>query len=306
MRVLHEVAIRGSISAAAEALSYTPSAVSQQLTTLEREIGVALVERGPRSITLTDAGRALSEHAEVVMRRLELAEAEILAIAGLQGGRLRLATFRSVGETLVADAMKEFCDRYPQVQVSLTEGEPEEYLHRIATGEFDLGMTFEYDLVPMPANDGLALTLIVEEAMDIVLPKDHPLAESEQVALDDLAQERWLGSTPRSSVHTFTMNICQAAGFEPQMMLETDDYHVLQALVASGAGVAFLPRLSARTQHPGVRVNPVGDRSPSRRIYAAHRVDGAKSPAVSEMVSVLRKQAGPDREPAPARSPAIA
>src|SRR3954467_9975428 len=102
LRVLRAVAVRGSIAAAAEMLDYTPSAVWQQLFTLEREIGIALLERGPRSVTLTDAGRALVEHAEVILQRLELAETEVLAIAGLEGGRLRMATFRSVGETLVA------------------------------------------------------------------------------------------------------------------------------------------------------------------------------------------------------------
>lgn len=287
MRVLREVARRGSISAAAQALSYTASAVSQQVTTLEREVGVALVERGPRSITLTDAGRALTEHAEVILQRLELAETEVLAIAGLQGGRLRLASFRSAGETLLAEAMREFARRHPKVEVTLSEGEPEDYLSAVRTGELDLGMTFQYDTIPMAANEGLELTLLVDDPMDLALPLDHPLAASEAVDLHDLAQERWIASTPRSSVHAFTANVCRDVGFEPEVAFETDDYHVLQAFVARGAGVAFLPRLSARTLHPGVALRPVRGHQPARRVYAAHRVGGAESPTVAAMIAIL-------------------
>ncbi|MFD0480311.1 LysR family transcriptional regulator [Nonomuraea thailandensis] len=148
LKVLREVALRGSITAAAEALSYTPSAVSQQIAALEREMAAVLVERGPRSIALTEAGRVLVEHTEGVLEQLDLADEQVRAIAGLKGGRLRLATFRSVGETLVAQALMDFHLAYPAVELALTEGEPEEYLDRLARAELDLALSFDYDGIP--------------------------------------------------------------------------------------------------------------------------------------------------------------
>lgn len=289
LRVLREVAVRGSISAAAEALDYTPSAVSQQISTLEREIGIALVERGPRSITLTDAGRALAEHTEVILQRLELAETEVLAMAGLEGGRLRMATFRSIGETLVADAMRVFCTRHPQVDLMLTEGEPEEYLARVSSGEFDLGLTFEYETVPMPRAAGLECVLLLKEPMDVGVPLDHAAAEHDAIELGTLAEDSWVASTPRSSVHAFTSNVCRRSGFEPRVAFETDDYHVAQALVASGAGVTFLPRILTQHLNPGVVALPVGGAPAMRSVFAAYRTGGERAPAVATMLDILHE-----------------
>jgi DNA-binding transcriptional LysR family regulator len=274
LRVLRAVAVRGSIAAAAELLDYTPSAVSQQLFTLEREIGIALLERGPRSVTLTDAGRALVEHAEVILRRLEIAETEVLAIAGLEGGRLRMATFRSVGETLVADAIQTFSSRHPLVDLTLTEGEPEEYLSRVSHSELDLGLTFEYDTVPTSPVRGLDRALLFREPMDVAVPLDHPVAGGDGVDLRALADEAWIASTPTSAVHAFTYNVCRTAGFEPRVAFETNDYHVAQALVASGAGVTFLPRVSLHNLNPGVVALPVLGEPPMRADHAVNRTGG--------------------------------
>jgi DNA-binding transcriptional LysR family regulator len=291
LRVLRAVAVRGSISAAAESLDYTPSAVSQQIFTLEREIGIALVERGPRSVTLTDAGRALAEHAEVILQRLELAETEVLAIAGLKGGRLRMATFRSVGETVAADAIQTFSSRHPLVDLTLAEGEPEEYLGRVGGGEFDLGLTFEYDTVPMPQAGGLDYALLFREPMDIAVPVGHSAAGGDGLDLGMLADDAWVASTPMSSVHAFTYNVCRRAGFEPRVAFETNDYRVAQALVASGAGVTFLPRLLVHNLNPGVVALPVLGDSPMRNVLAAYRTGGERAPAVAAMLDILHELA---------------
>ncbi len=287
MRVLREVAIRGSMAGAADALGYTPSAVSQQIATLEREIGVALVERGPRSVTLTDAGRALADHAEFVLARLAVAEAEVKEIAGLRGGRLRLATFRSAGETIMAQAVARFRALHPDVELSLREGEPEGYLPLLRTGELDLALGFEYDGVPQVLVESTEERLLLEEPFGVALPASHRLAAAPEVRLADLAGESWVASTPRSSVHSFTRAACAAAGFEPAIDFESDDYHVAQALVATGVAVAFLPQLAAATAHPGVVFREVAPQPPRRRIHAVYRAGGLRSPATAAMLDLL-------------------
>lgn len=299
MRVLHEVAVRGSMSAAADALHYTSSAVSQQIATLERETGVALVERGPRSIALTEAGRALADHAAVILARLESAEHEIREIAGLRGGRLRLATFRTAGETLMARAITDFHARHPDVELSLVASEPEDYLPAVRSGGLDLALGFEYDRVPRIEVESTEEVPLLEEPFCVALPRRHRLARQPAIRLRDLAVESWVGSTPRSSVHAFTRNVCLAAGFEPVIKFETDDYHVAQSLVATGVCVAFLPELAAATAHPEIVCLPVEPESPSRRIFAVVRAGGLRSPATAAMVELLRKLATQSSGPTP-------
>src|SRR5919108_4564114 len=142
MRVLREVARRGSFSAAADALAYTQSAVSQQIAALEREAGTRLVERGARGVRLTDAGRALVEHADGILARLTAAEEELEAIAGLRGGRVRLASFPTAGATLVPLAIAEFSQRHPGVELSLVEAEPEDAIPQLKSGQLDVALTF--------------------------------------------------------------------------------------------------------------------------------------------------------------------
>src|SRR5438445_7043970 len=145
LKILKEVAYRGSFSAAAHALSYTQSAVSQQIAALEAEIGMALLERHPRGVSLTAAGQTLVGHADGILARLDAAEAALAAIAGLRGGRLRMASFPTAGATLMPLAIATFRASYPDVELTLAEGEPEEILPRLRAGELDLALLFEFD-----------------------------------------------------------------------------------------------------------------------------------------------------------------
>ncbi|MEU8310430.1 LysR family transcriptional regulator [Actinomadura sp. NPDC048955] len=290
LKVLREVALRGSMSAAAEALGYTPSAVSQQIAALEREASAMLVERGTHRIALTEAGRILVEETRWILEQLDLADEEVKAIAGLRGGRLRIATFRSAGETIVARAMMDFHRKWPNVELTLMLGEPEEYLGRLARGEFDLALSFAYDGVPVapPVAENLVSEPLLAEEMMIALPERHRLATATSAALADLANEPWIASTARSSVHAFTTVACRWEGFEPRIAFETDDYHIMQALVAANVGVSFVPALSRETAHPRVRLLPVRPRPPMRRLHLIIRDGGLVSPCVSEMAGLLR------------------
>src|SRR5919204_3881490 len=176
MRVLREVAHRGSFSAAAEALSFTQSAVSQHVAALEREVETRLVERGPRGVRLTDAGEALVSHADAIMARIEDAEEELAAIAGLREGRLRLASFQSAGATLVPQAVAAFRERHPGVELAMIEAEPEDATERLHAGDIDLALLYDYEPVRSLPDGELELIHLLEDPYDVILPKDHRLA----------------------------------------------------------------------------------------------------------------------------------
>src|SRR5918998_2655850 len=161
MRVLREVAVRGSFSAAADALSFTQSAISQQIAALEREAGTTLVQRSARGVRLTQAGEAVVRHAEAIMARLAEAEAELEAIAGLRGGRLRMAAFESAGATLMPLAIAAFRSRHPAVELSLSLLDPEESIPLLRTGELDLAITF--DARPNPVEDGIQRVHLLDD-----------------------------------------------------------------------------------------------------------------------------------------------
>jgi DNA-binding transcriptional LysR family regulator len=286
MRVLREVAERGSIAAAAQALAFTPSAVSQQIATLEREAGVALVERGPRSIRLTSAGRALVEHTDGILASLEAAEAEIQAIAGVRGGMLRLASFPTAYATIMPAAITQFRARHPGVELTLTEADPVNSIARLKSGELDLALLYEYDYVPLPEDDAVEKIALMDDAIRVLLPLGHPAARRRAVPLDSLSAERWVTSTARSSCHEFVARSCRASGFEPDIGFESDDHGVWQGLVAAGVGVALAPDLALENLHPGVAAKPVALHPLKRRIYVAFRA-GGRSPAIEAMLGVL-------------------
>jgi DNA-binding transcriptional LysR family regulator len=289
LRVLREVARRGSFSGAAEALSFTQSAVSQHVAALEREAGASLVERGPRGVRLTDAGRALVSHADAVLARLDDAEQELAAIAGLRGGRLRLVSFPSAGAALVPDAIATFDQRYPEVELTLAEAEPHDSLPGLKAGEYDLAVVFDYS-TPFgeEKDEEVERVHLLDDAMHAALPRDHPLAGRARLKLEDLAGESWINGV--RTCGQFAIQVCLAAGFEPHVTLESNDYATMQGLVAAGVGVTLIPDLVLATGvNPGVAVIPFVGQMPVRRIWAATAANGYRAPATEAMVGVLQE-----------------
>jgi DNA-binding transcriptional LysR family regulator len=274
LRVLREVALHGSIAGAAEALRFTPSAVSQQVAKLEREAGVALVERGPRSVRLTAAGWRLVDHAEAILDRLARAEIELRALAG-EVPALRLGAVTTAAVGIVPEALVRFGARRPDVEVTVTEADPLASLARLPARELDLAIVFEYDHVPLPADARVVFEVLLEEQLRVV-------------RLADLADETWIRSTPRSSCHPFTERACRAAGFEPRIRFEFDDYAAMQNLVASGAGVALAPDLGLTRLSPGVAARPIAF-GPKRRILAAYRDGEGGLFGIPDMLVALRE-----------------
>jgi DNA-binding transcriptional LysR family regulator len=287
MKVLREVAARGSFSAAAEALSFTQSAISQHVAALERETGTKLVERSPRGVRPTEAGRALVAHADAILARIEAAEEELAAIKGLRGGRLRLACFQSAGATLVPRAVAEFHARHPDVDLGMIEAEPEDAREPLRSGEIDLALVYDFDSLPGMLDDELELTHLIDDPYDVVVPQSHRLAKRRGVKLADFADEPWVASTSISGCRRITERVCQEAGFEPRIAFEADETLAAQSLVAAGVGVSLLPRLALTTVHPGVAARSLGRRAPVRRIWIARQKGAFHSPASQAMVQIL-------------------
>jgi molybdate transport repressor ModE-like protein len=287
MRVLREVAACGSFSAAAEALNFTQSAVSQHVAALEREAGTQLVERGRKGVRLTEAGRVLVGHADAILARIDCAEEELAALAGLRGGRLRLVSFQSGGATLAPRAVAAFHERHPQVELSMLEAEPDEAGERLRSGDVDLALVYDHESTPGLLGPDLQLTHLLDDRYDAILPRDHALARRARLSLADLSGDPRVASTSVCGCRQITESVCRDAGFEPRVAFEADETQAAQALVAAGVGVTMLPQLALTTLHPGVVARRLSN-PPVRRIWAA-RLEGAyASPASDAMLQILQ------------------
>jgi DNA-binding transcriptional LysR family regulator len=284
--VLREVALRGSFSAAAEALSFTQSAVSQQIAALEREAGTTLVQRSARGVRLTDAGEAVVRHAEAIMARLAEAEAELEAIAGLRGGRLRMASFESAGSTLMPLAIAAFAGSHPAVELSMSLSEPEDCIPLLRSGELDLAIVFESAVVG--SLDGIERVHLLEDPMYLTLPRDHPLAHRRRLRLEDLAGEAWVAGAADCECNRLISRACATAGYQPRIAFETDDYTAMQGFVAAGVGVSLIAELGLRTVRDDIVVRDLGRETPVRQIYAATLADGYRAPATQAMLEILK------------------
>ncbi len=289
LRVLAEVAERGSFSGAADALAYTQSAVSQQVATLEAETGMTLLERHARGVRLTPAGQALVEHTEGILARLEAAEAELSAIAGLRAGRLRMASFPTAGATLMPLAIATFRSTYPDIELTLSEGEPEEIAPRLRASEFDLALLFEFD--EPDEVDSLMRVELLQDPMYLALPQAHPLAEKSDLRLEDLRGEAWVQTSRASPCARHVVRSCHAAGFEPNVSFESDDYQTVQGLVAAGVGVALIPELALSVVREDIAIRALAPQPPVRQVIAAAPLDARLSPATPAMLGILEDAA---------------
>ena len=288
LRVLREVAARGSFSAAADALSFTQSAVSQQIAALERESGTRLVERSARGVRLTEAGEVLVRHTEVILARLAEAEAELDAISGMRGGRVRLASFPTAGATIVPRAIACFRDRHPGIEVTLTPAEPPEAIERLRAGDVDIALLIQTGWETFP-DDGVERVELVADPMYVCLPKGHPGAGKSRLRLEDLREDAWLvGSSSTCPDCSIILRACAAAGFEPRISFQSDDYSSMQGFVAAGMGVSVVPDLALVNVREDVVIREIAPRPPVRHIVAGTLAGAFRSPATDAMLEILR------------------
>ena len=286
LRVLREVARRGSLAGAADVLSYTPSAVSQQIAALEREAGTRLLERRARGVVLTEAGRTLVTHAEVILDQLEAAEAALAALADLRRGHVRMASFATAGASVLPRAVDAFRARHPAIELTVGQASPLESVARLREGRLDLALTVDLDEGPA---EGVEVIHLFEDRLRLALHRDHPLAARDEVRLEELREETWIDVPVSTSGGQTATRACARAGFVPRVAFESDDYTAIRELVGAGAGIALLPDLALFAPHESVVLRSLGPDRPFRNIQVATRPAEFRSPAASAMLEILRE-----------------
>ncbi len=287
LRALHAVFVHGSVAGAATALGYTPSAISQQITKLERETRTTLLERRGRGVALTEEALRLADTAQRLLAIMEQAETELEERRGLPTGRLTIAAFASAARGLLPGVLAELDREHPALDVRLDEVDPHLSVDLAAKGVVDLAVAHDWDIAPLPAPEGLAQAVIGLDRCDLLVPEGHALAGRDGVRREELARERWICQPPGTVCHDWLVRTLRTAGYEPDIRHRAEENHTQLALVAAGLGIAMMPRLGRGPLPDGVvavRLDPV----PERRLYALWRTEAARRPAITAAVDALR------------------
>lgn len=288
--LLREVGARGSIAAAAQALNYTRSAVSQQLSALEAETGAALVDRSSKRAGLTAAGRLLAEHAERILAQLELAEGQLRLRDGKVAGELRVGVPLHEGPALVVPAVTELRDLHPELRITLHGISPSDGRQAVRLGQLDAVLAARYTQVPEPRVLGLHEEDLISDRIRLAISPEHPLACSGSRRLADFANVPWL-LDPASGLGRLALHVCASADFAPDVVSDISDMQAVLALVELGWGVALVPDLVPdRPGHPIARITLEGAEL-SRRTTLVVREGSMDSPPVAVLLPALREAA---------------
>lgn len=286
LRLLAKVAELGSMTAAAEALTYTPSAVSQQIRRLEAEVGQPLLQRHPRGVELTDAGQAVVEHSLAIERQLEALQNRLDDIAGLDAGTLRMGSFPTAGSSLLPLAVTEFRRRAPGVVLSVESARLAQLLDFLERRRIELAILWDYSWSRID-DPGLHLQPIMEDPTAVVVASGHPLTNRVSVKFADLSDQAWVIRGDEHPLADVLSRAGHAAGFDPQIAFKANDYQELQAMVAVGLGIAIAPRLALTNLREDVRVVSLGPDAPRRRILVARLKSRKPTPAEAVMEHIL-------------------
>jgi DNA-binding transcriptional LysR family regulator len=300
LRLLRELHDRGTIAAVAEALQFTPSAVSQQLAMLEREAGVRLLEPAGRGVRLTDAALVLVEHAEALLERAAVAEADLAGAAGTVAGRGRIAGFESVALRLALPAMRRLAREAPRLRTELTEMEPEEALPALALGDIDLALGDEWRHQPVGLPPGVQRHELMSDRVRLLLPRRHPAARLNPVfvPLGELADSAWATGYAGMAWDEMTRRTCQElGGFELDVRHRTNDAGISLAAVSHGLAVAMIPDLALPARLTGIAVRDIAGAHVSRSIFAATRTADAARPSTQALLAAVREAAASVPEP---------
>ncbi|EPH41887.1 LysR family transcriptional regulator [Streptomyces aurantiacus] len=288
LQILRTLNERGTVTATARALLMTPSAVSQQLSNLAKQVGVPLLEAHGRRVRLTGAARLLLVHADAVFAQLERADAELAAYVGGVTGEVRVGAFSTAVPALVVPAVRALRATRPGVSVRVREAEAAEAYELLAAGDVDLALSLAAQ-APRGADGRFTRVPLLADPLDVALPAGHPLADAADLRLADLAAEPWIfgGSGPWSEI---TLAACEAAGFVPEQAHSAAGWEAILAMVGAGMGVALVPRM-ASGRGGGVAMRSLGADRPSRHVVAAVRRGAEGAPAVSHVLAALRAAA---------------
>ncbi|WP_298890014.1 LysR family transcriptional regulator [uncultured Serinicoccus sp.] len=297
LQVLRMVAQRGTVTGAAEALSYTPSAVSQQLRTLGRELGVELLVHDGRGVRLSPAAQVLLDRTDELVSRWEEIRAEVARVAETGGGVLRLAGFSTAASALLPPvAARVRAELGGEVQI--VEADPEECFELLLTGRADVAVVVAVATLPASTDPRFEQRHLLDDPIDLLVPEGHPLAGQESVALRDLAAERWIMDRPGRPYHELLQTACTGAGFTPSVAHYAAEWDTGAALVGAGLGIALVPRLAhVPAAYPVVRVPLHGDPAPARHLRTGIRRGSAGHPSVAAALRALEDVAAPRRRP---------
>ena len=293
LRLLHELHRRGTVSAVADALSYSPSTVSQQLGVLQREAGTTLFEPAGRRVRLTDAALVLVEHAERLLAGMERAEADLAAAAGAVVGVVRVGSFQTASLHLLLPAMAALRGAHPGLQVRLVEIEPEPSLEALRSHALDLVLADEWTGAPRPRLPGLDREDLFTEPVGVVLPAAHPAAGGRGgVRLADLAGEPWAAGSPGGGMDLLVRRVCnEHGGFEPAIHHHTNELTMLIALAADGHALTLLPEIARAADVSGVVLRPVAGADLWRTVFTAAREGADRRPALAAVREAVRAAA---------------
>lgn len=288
LRTLDALARHGSVSAAADGLHVTTSAVSQQLSKLEREVGQQLVAKNGRGVRLTDAGLLLADHAARILSQVELAQADIEAQRGQVVGEVRLAGFPTAARGLFPAAIRTLRRDHPDLAVRTSELEPEHGIRQVMRGDMDLAVVLDWNNKRLPVPAGLARAELLDDTADVALPADHPLAGRGELDLEDLADEDWVSWPEGEFCYEWLMFTLRSKGVEPRIAHLAGEHHTQLALIQAGLGVCVTPRLGRGAVPEGVVLVPVRHQM-RRHIYAVWRADADRRPSIRAVVEALRE-----------------
>ncbi|HET6298148.1 MAG TPA: LysR family transcriptional regulator [Kribbella sp.] len=287
LRALHAVATYGSVGSAADALGYTPSAVSQQLAKLERETRTVLLEKRGRGVVLTDAAQQLAATAAQVLRLVEEAELTLEEQRGKAVGELVLAAFPTAARGLLPAVLPRLIDDNPALQVRVFETDPFEAVAAVNRGEVHVAIVHDWHNTPLTLPDDLSRVKLGTDPADVLVPASHRLAGKESVIATDLVGERWICQPVGSICHEWLVRTMRKAGVEPEVAYSVAEYQTQLAMLARGIGIGLLPRLGRGPLPDGVVAVPLHP-APSRRLYAVWRTATARRPAIAVTLAALK------------------
>ncbi|MER5640966.1 LysR family transcriptional regulator [Kitasatospora sp. NPDC002227] len=289
LRALRAVAVHGSVGGAAAALGFTPSAVSQQISKLERETRTVLLEKQGRGVVLTDAARQLADTAQQVLALVEQAEVTLEEQRGQAVGRLMVAAFATGARGLLPGALADLRADCPELDVRLLETDPYLAAELVARGEVDLALVQDWPTVPLPVQEGLARLDLGPDPVDLLLRAEDPLAELAVVPVARLCGQRWISVPPGNICHDWLVRTMREAGEEPDVRYQVGEFETQIALIAAGLGVGLVPRLGRGTLPPGVVARPVVP-EPSRRVFLLWRSQASRRPAITAALAAVRRR----------------
>lgn len=290
---LRAVATQGSVAAAATALGFTPSAVSQQVKRLERDTGVALLERVGRGVVLTEAGTRLVVASTPILADVERLHADLQLTAGADGvvGEIRIAAFSTVVRGLITPVLTELAQRHPDLHLPLRESEPWESIALVASGQRDLGIVHRWGGVALAMPDHLVATPLFTDVADVILHRDHPLAGREVLHPAELADERWVATFEATICRQWLRRLFDGVPNAPRIVHESMEFHNHLELARAGLAVALVPRLGRGDLGPDLVAVPTVDPASTRDVLAVHRRTQADSPALQVALDAVVQHA---------------